>query len=687
MKILDQEFVNGTLKRVEQKGPRLVLAGTTGSGKSTIITESTKNEGISEMLELREADGKGSTAITQITFTDDDAIPEDVLFFNASIVRLSNATIGDDNVFLGNLLFDACQTALKTPEANRKAAFSKKVSSEYHSQLENSSNTSLPYKISRLTEEGINGILDIILGFPVDRLLSNYQEVKVKHPREDATARQAFREIFSGDPETNAQIEQFWNVVLKFLKQSVEELCEEVKNAGGIVDENEDGFYRIRAALTVEDKESSLTTKLLCSENGSEEYLFADISLVTRGADFLFNSPNAECLTVAEHDGTEIHCVQFIDTQGLFHETDAKIENEQVRIIDLLSAFHTSHLLLVVHSRKYDTAKDGIQVISQFLRQANRNINVYTVYTHWDEFLQQNATTHSVTSRRNRAISINWEQQFVKADVEQCQVAEQFSNSLLQNDSKRKPVIVGKYRTAFPVDEKNPMKVVLDANHINYHDALKDFMRDFTVKQVENGARCRVMEGIENCANIDPKMIGISSIKALFENLVLCKDKKLYAATVRACMRKWQEFGNPHHSEVYSNPNGFENIETDFVREIRNYTQNILVAVHFQVKDYLVKPEDEDLFLKQLKDYLQLNQNLGRKVTQKIGVEAYRHGFEMHKGFAYQYTLFSEAIEYTRRTYFPFSSIPFGKDFQNIFEEALHECVADFVDAYCVVLY
>lgn len=137
------------------------------------------------------------------------------------------------------------------------------------------------------------------------------------------------------------------------------------------------------------------------------------------------------------------------------------------------------------------------------------------------------------------------------------------------------------------------------------------------------------------------------------------------------------------------NANGFQNIETEFVREIRNYALSFLnqSCIQFHVKDYLLNQNEYAEFEADLIAYLKANQNLGRQVARNIGDEAYEHGFQKQSGFAYQYDRFQDMLQYTQDTYFFASSIPLTTMFADQLQKALCQCIMDFVDAHCIVVY
>ena len=143
-------------------------------------------------------------------------------------------------------------------------------------------------------------------------------------------------------------------------------------------------------------------------------------------------------LTVAEIGDTKIHCIRIIDTQGLFHSTGVKAKDEAERIVDLLSEFHSNRLLLVVNSFVTDTVKDGYDAISMMLQEVNRDIEVYLLFTHWDEYLKSFANQSGTVSRFSRRSNINWAEKYKEAFYEQQKVINRFNAAVDDNTSKKR---------------------------------------------------------------------------------------------------------------------------------------------------------------------------------------------------------------------------------------------------------
>ncbi len=681
--------VNEELKvaigKVEGKGETTVSTGTTGGGKSAVEEASASHPVTQNLLAVREASGKGSVTKASTIVTDYEAIPEDKLIMTAELHPKTVADCGDDNELLGNVLYAGAKDYFKNPDKN---LYKTKLSKSLTNLLEHPANDSLGYKLKDIGDDKFNTLMEVILKFEIPQVMIIYNEMLAKTTKKGQKGVRTFIELLSSRESFSSYIEEFWNLVIEFINQEVEELREKLEENGAVVEEQADGGYRFTAVLGEEDIDSDITEILLKSEEGSKEYLLSNVSLIFRGADYIFDVDNKDALTVAEIDGVKIHCIRIIDTQGLFHATGVKAKDEAERIVDLLSEYHSSKLLLVVNSFVTDTVKDGYDAISMMLQEVNRDIEVYILFTHWDEYLKSFANQSGTVSRFSRRSSIDWEEKYKEAYNEQQKVIDRFKDAVATNTSKKKPHIIDVYRAAILSEDGNKMEDVLDYEGVQYPVALNLLVSDMVKQASITGGKYRVVEGIENTVSIDASKFGKQNISALYSNLVNdCKNLKLYASTVRACNRKWVNAGNIHKSDVVANDYGFQNIETSFVREIRNYAMNFVMDLELDANSYLLNQDEEDKFLADLMSELVLQQNVGREVAKMIGSESYTGGFVHATGFKYQYERFTDMIQYAQDNYFIADKIYFTAKFERCLIEAAKKCIRDFVDSKCIVVY
>lgn len=671
--------------RVEGKGDPIVAAGTTGSGKSAVEEASASHPVTQALLGIREASGKGSVTMASTIATDYEMIPEDKLVMLAELPPKTIAECGDDNELLGNVLYSGAKDYFKNPDEN---LYKTKLSKALTNLLEHPANDSLGYKLKDIGDDKYDELMEIILKFDIPQVMIIYNEMLAKTSKKGQKGIRIFIELLSSRESFREIVAEFWELVTAFINQEVEELRNILENNGAVVEVKPEGGYKFTALLGEDDIDSELAEILLKSEEGSKEYLLSNVSLIYRGADYIFDVENKDVLTVAEIGDTKIHCIRIIDTQGLFHSTGVKVKDESERIVDLLSEFHSARLLLVVNSFVTDTVKDGYDAISMMLQEVNRDIEVYLLFTHWDEYLKSFANQSGTVSRFSRRSSIDWAEKYKEAFYEQQKVIDRFTAAVDDNTSKKKPQIIGIYRAAILSENGNKMEDTLDYEGVQYPDALNQLFTDMVKQASINGSRYRVVEGIEESVNIDSSKFGKQNISALYTNLVNeCKGLKLYASTVRACIRKWVYAGNVHESNVVANDYGFQNITTKFVQEIRNYAMNYVKKLDIDAKVYLPNQEDEENFIVDLMAYLTAQQNVGREVAKMIGSESYSEGFERVKDFKYQYKRFTDMIQYTQDNYFIADTIYFTEKFEKCFIEATKKCIRDFVDSKCIVVY
>ena len=671
--------------RVEGKGEPIVAAGTTGSGKSAVEEASASHPVTQSLLGIREASGKGSVTKASTIATDYEMIPEDKLVMLAELHPKTIAECGDDNELLGNVLYSGAKDYFKNPDEN---LYKTKLAKALTNLLEHPANDSLGYKLKDIGGDKYDALMEVILKFDISQVMIIYNEMIAKTTRKGQKGVRIFIELLSSRESLRKIVAEFWNLVIKFINEEVEALRDKLESNGAVVEVKPEGGYKFTALLGEDDIDSEIAELLLKSEEGSKEYLLSNVSLIYRGADYIFNIENKEALTVAELGDTKIHCIRIIDTQGLFHSTGVKAKDESERIVDLLSEFHSTKLLLVVNSFVTDTVKDGYDAISMMLQEVNRDIEVYILFTHWDEYLKSFANQSGTVSRFSRRSNIDWAEKYKEAFYAQQKVVDRFAAAVDDNTSKKKPKIIGVYRAAILSEDGNKMEDVLDCEGVQYPDALNLLFANMVKQAVVNGDKYRVIEGIGETVGIDASKFGKRNIMALYINLVNeCKGLKLYASTVRACNRKWINAGNVHEAHVVANDYGFQTITTKFVQEIRNYAMSYVKNLDIDVKSYLTNQDDEERFVTDLMEYLTLQQNVGREVAKMIGSESYSEGFVRAKEFKYQYERFTDMLQYAQDNYFVADTIYFTEHFKKCLIASAKKCICDFVDSKCIVVY
>lgn len=676
---------------LRSKGNPVLLSGPTGGGKSTLIASMASNPIVEDLLWHRTAEGKGSTAETTIIVTDDLEIPETCLLAGGLLSPITQDKCEDDLDFLTKILFYAAKVYDKKLDST---AYEKKVREQLDKELgatekgKNSSaidNTTLAYKLRDISEEWKSELLGSLLAFQPEDLLPNFQESRAKAGKDDFDS---FKNLIRKNMRLQKLIGHFWDVVVRYLNDSLKRLEEELLGEGAEIQElgNAKEFFVVLDERSIE---KPLVKYLLVSEYGSKEYFLNDFTLVFRGYPDMFPKNDCVYLSALEREGRAIHCWKFIDTQGLFHAQKATSYAEATRIQDMLAGSHSYRMVLILDARISDTSKNGDGAISRLLSDINANLEIYFIYTHWDLYLKdfQHKALSSPVGRPRRE-KVDWEKRFEEKKSLQEQRHESFQESLSRNGNRRRPSICAQVSSAILNDQDSPAETLLEKENITDKKALTALLGEILENQRKSGRKFRVTKDLEDCFALNTERAGVVSIEALYHNLNACKTGRLYASTVRACVRKWRYIGDVHKSDVTENLNGFGNIETAFVREIRNLAQNFLVKrLEFDLTPYLCDPNDAAQASKALTEVITVS--LGYEVAKEIGERAYHGGFEQPipgTPFPYQYERLHHMFEYAQEHFFNTKDIMLGQEFQEIVRACVKNCLRQFVDERCILV-
>lgn len=686
------ESTIATVNKIITKGDPIVIAGTTESGKSTSIDFLAKGDSVRELLSMREAAGKGSTIETNIVVTDSEDIPEDEMIISGKMIKNHIATCGDDNAFLAKVLHPAVK---KCYAKNTEVGFLEEIKKNILTEIKEPSNESLAYKIKDFSMEELDTLASIITRMPLERLMLTNNEAraiceqKYSAKSRSKQERRIFRELISENQDYMEYINAFWHCIIEILDNQAEKVISMLSNAGAYISDEDDAFM---IALGDQDYNSELANILLRSENGSKEFLFQQMSIVFRGNDNLFISNLNKYLVVTEQAGKEIHCIRCVDSMGLFHAAEATPEEEAERIIDLIAKNHADKLVLVVNSHVTDTVKDGYEAIKGMLRKMKRDVEIYILYTHWDEFIRDVANKSNISNRRsNRSrVVIDWNDMYQKAQEQQQQLTESFEKSIGENTNNVVPHIAGVFNAAILLNDGTDAEQVLSENGIDYELSWDKLIECMLISINKKGPKFKVKEGLlEQCTILDnPNPI---DTKQLYRNLVVdCKGHKYWAPSVRAVDSKWRFAGEKHDSDIKENPYGYMNIHSEFVVSMRNFAMNILnntACVNIKIDSYLVKSDEVEDMKSQLMQYLKNGQNFGREFAKLVGQSSYEKGFKSNNNFCYQYQRLTDMFQYTQDNYFTGEKVSVSGLMVNCLEAALRKCVKDFMDAKCIEVY
>ncbi|MDD6345902.1 MAG: hypothetical protein PUA51_06780 [Oscillospiraceae bacterium] len=683
------------INKIVSKGDHVVVTGTTESGKSTGIGFFAESDAVRSLMSMREASGKGSTIETIILATDYKEIPENELIIRSKVLKSHVATHSDDNELLGKVLYLAVR---KCVEGCSDENYALQIKTALVAELDSPSNESLAYKLKKISDDDQDLIVQKITAFTFNKMQILLTEAKARFEERGYSAKskskvepRIFRELLSEKREFADTLNEFWECIISLLNKQASELLDKLEAAGAVVSASRDEFT---ISLGDEDYDSEMANLLLNSENMSMEYLFSDVFFIFRGNKNLYSSQYKNYLAVSEENGEEIHCLSIVDTMGLFHSAGATADEEADRILDLIAKYHSNKLILVVNSDITDTVKDGYDAIKGMLGKINREIEIYIMYTHWDEYVTNEANKLRAGNRRGRMASpIDWNQIYIDSEKAQTELTQSFVDSI-SSTGKAKPIIVGTYKAALLLGEGARAEEVLVEHDVDYELAIEKIVGDMLVSINRKGPKYRVKDGMAEGCVVTPEN-KLFDVKKLYRNMVVdCKGHKYWASSVRAVNTKWCAYGISHSSDIKENEYGFLNINSTFVEDMRNFAMGILnttKSIKIELSGYVVEDdkvkEVEGLVLQYLKD----GQNFGKEFAKIIGVESFENGFKRNTGFCYQYERLTDMIQYTQDNFFKGESIRIGNPEATLviecLQRALNKCVTDFINAKCVEVY
>ncbi|WP_068984493.1 hypothetical protein [Lysinibacillus xylanilyticus] len=692
--MLHEDQVISSIMRNEGKGAANTIVGATEAGKSTLFAGMAKGEKPSELLSERASSGKGSLVNAEINITDDPEIDENKLYIHGRICKKTVADVGDDNKLLGSVLFSAAKECSQNKRIDNNT-FENKIEKTLNIALKTPSNDSLAYKIAAFGTDEKKRVVEIISGFPINDMVELYEEVMAiqkANNKKGQYANNLFSEKIGTIKNLERYVNEFWTYVIECLNSGVEQfkqILNEMQEITyvGVEDDGENEFFVV---LSGDDTEQKIRDILLKSENGSKEYLLSKLSFVFRGADWVFEDPeiDMDAFVVSEYNDMKIHVIRFIDTMGLFHEQGKETGDEYERILDILSQYHSEKVIFVISSDVNATAKNGYQAMREFLTKAKGNIGVYLMFTKWDTFMQSKVSENVGQNRftRRKKIEISWNEIFTTSSKEQDELIQSFESSVFDNSSKNKPLIKGIFKYGL-ISGNDELDTCLEENNVVYEHAISKLICALNRAEKNNGNKIRIKVIEDKAYSLLVDTDRRISVSALFYNLVAeCKDKKLYASTVAACIRKWK-ICVPHFSKVLANQYGYENIETKFVLEIGNYAKELSRNAINLNPEIVLGGDEEITFLKEIINR-KISNDIGKKFAAKVLDDSYKNGFSRNSDiYMTQHKRFSNLLQYTQDNYFSSSRIIATQYIIECFEKATFECINDVFNENCIIVY
>jgi len=665
------------------KGEPIVKIGATGSGKTTLDEVLACQNSTQELLQIREAEGKGSLITTEIVITDDENVPDDGVIIYGEIRRKKIADITDDNDLFGNIMYEAAKELMRGTEDKYKSKI--KETLDYY--LTHPSNDSLAYQIKDIDDKTKQRLQNLLFEFDKSIIQKIYNEMLAKNPKKRQNGKQIFINLMSTEIKNQEIIRKLWDLIVEIINSDIEKFKTYIinKQDNAYIDDN-DNNIKFMVYVTTNESDEKIRNFILKSEYGSKEYLFDKLTIIFRGRKELFDNEFKNLITVAEVDGKEIHIIRFIDTQGILHPIGATVDSEVERIIDILSLYHCRHIILVCNSCISNTQKDSDSVIEKLMQNCKIELNIHVLYTHLDQKLSteniHNAGANKFSRRNDK---IDWSSTYEKVVKEQNDKIENFKTFLNNNKGKRKPIFksinrAGLYTNIEKLDD------LLEQNGNSYNCAIDEVLKSIYFEIQRDEHKIKVSYTDDSIFKELFNSNEFINVESLFNNLIECKGKKLYASTVRACINHWIKYGSTHNSTVKPNPYNYQNINTEFVYEIRNITRNIIKDININIlEDIVCDNADKNRFIKLVN--CAFKENLGRYIACTIGSDAYNKGFCYDENYHYQYTRFERMLNFVQTYYFAAGKIQIKDKLISAINIAIDKCILEIINTKCIVVY
>ncbi|MCR4944146.1 MAG: hypothetical protein K5986_06765, partial [Clostridium sp.] len=471
------------------KGEPIVKIGATGSGKTTLDEVLALSPETQELLQIREAKGKGSLITTEVIATDDQLVPEKGLLAYGKMKKKAVADVSDDNTLFGNIMYSAAKELIQGSEEK----YELKISETLDYYLNHPANDSLAYQIRGMSEEIKKQMKDLLCRFEKPVIKKIYNEMIAKNPKKGSKGKQIFTDLMSVEQRNQTVISDLWNLVVNIINTDIEEFKNDLLEKGERAYICDDGLnIEFMVYITTSQNDEKLRNFILKSEYGSKEYLFQKLSLIFRGREDLFKNKFRDLTAVGEVDGRAIHVIRLIDTQGILHPLGATVDSEVSRLIDIFSLYHCNHVILVSNSYINNTQKDSNSVIEKLLQECKSELNIHVLYTHFDQRLSMEniqSTSTSKFSRRNS--SVDWDSIYKKTINEQDEQIELFKEFLKLNNGRKKPKFTSVNRAGLYSDIEK-LDDLLEKYSLLYDCSMNNILMDIYSKLESDGDKIKV---------------------------------------------------------------------------------------------------------------------------------------------------------------------------------------------------
>lgn len=695
------------VRMLAEKGEPIVLVGAGSTGKSTSISALAKTETVQRLLSERETTKRGNAIPMSIMVTDFSLLLEDALLISGELCKHTAATNSDDNALLGLILYYVARDCVGKEADDRDV----KV---YRRAIENAISLAKDNKWSCVIKNILRGevnksltFVEILMEFPMEEIMLLYYESQYGTAKQMVVAAKRLEELILKRSSLKKIVEKYWEFLFEDRNQEVNYLIEQLKDRGTVTDSStngQDSNIKFMVQLDKRDIGSELVRKLLRNKEEGDVPILSNAMLIFRGRESLFDMKpeQADYYTVIEDPNTKmpnvekrkIMAMRIVETIGLFHDEQSTIQEEAERIIDLLSQYHSNKLIVTVNSNVTSVTKRGYEAVYMMLSTVMREVEVSVLYTHWDEVMNQFVEHRVKAYDRFLPISqpVEWEEiDYVDAINKQKENGDTiFRECCIKNRGRKPPTIVGFYRAGMLLGINGEMDKWLFNSRMTYPDAFCSIFEDWAELGVKkNDMKYKVRPTL---SEMEENLTGTyrskrMSIPSLYHNLLECKRQVREPAMIQECIHKWCKMGLEYNEESGE-------VQTIFVREIRNYAQALYTSGFYKPsQDYDIylaaKEERTEEFAKDIELYLK--QHIGREVAKVIGERAAKVGidYEVDEKLKCrnQCEFFHGMLQYTQENFFYAPQIDVTEQFEKCFDQAINNCVKNFVDLKCIGVY
>lgn len=689
------------LSKIIGKGEPIPIIGGTGHGKSTVINSliDQTDDGTIELANLRIANGKGTVESTDILLTNHPSVPKSSIVINGKFKNVSEKTVFDDNEMLVSILYLSTKdyyNAVNKNNVDPNEAYERGLNSYLFEKIgSNKDNTSLSYRLRNIYAQEIATIGKSLYKFNPETLNRVFVEMKSKNATSSKDEIDIFKtmllEYSHSIPELDEAIKGFWSAITDiFNSMCVDYLnkIDEFNAVKGYEYKRKDSDKSFELVIDKNDKDTEIVQILLNSEDRATEFLTENFTICIN-IDFNKFNCDLNYFHVINENGNNYYAIRLIDTMGLFHKDGTKIRDEKERIVDICSKTHCSNVIFAVKAGKDAIVKDSLDAFVDFVKNSKKNINIFIVYTHFDEYLSS-LMNPSNNQFKRRSVKDKG-QVFDSAEVGIKQIYEEFvfdSNNSNINSSK-KPILLG-YTISSYWTYDDEINNLIESKGYDYTNATINLIR----KIANNNSKQKfVIHKVPD----KPYVIAFNeknslNVKDIYTNIIFNKDlcNNMYTSvhwkTAESAIESWCSYGDKFISEAKGRETGYSKIETNFVEYIRNFVSTLVLknlgVIDTGWKIDSIDDEDRD-FIGEL--YIYLKNNLGRNVAKILGNTIYNN-----IKFSYYHTsMFRDMISNLQLDYFMYPDIKISEQSKlyQVLALGLHKTINDFIDCKCIEVY